>query len=240
MKHIMVIAGSDSSGGAGLTRDIAVATELGCAVRPVITNVTAQTDLAVHNIHSVPPSVVEAQIETALDHHLPDAIKIGMLGTPDIAASTAAALRGIDIPIVLDPVLKSSSGSALAETSQVNSMLSQATLVTPNLAEAAALTNSALATAEDEITLQASVLLQMGVRSVLIKGGHGVGSESVDHLVYEFGHRRFSSKRLSKGRRGTGCALSTAIACNLAMGFGLATACENAKAFVHMWIAAPQ
>lgn len=236
MTRILIIAGTDSSGGAGLTRDVAVATVLGCAVTPVVTAVTAQTDAAIHDIHPIPSDVVRSQIETAFEQGPPDAIKIGMLGASDIAATLASALRDIDVPVVLDPVLKATSGGVLARKTQIEPLLARSTLVTPNLPEAAALTHSPCATGDRDIVAQAENLRAWGATAVLVKGGHGEGVECVDHLFEPSGHFKLTSQRLPVTRRGTGCSLSTAIACHLALGQDLPEACRRAKAYVHRWI----
>ncbi len=236
MKRLLVIAGTDSSGGAGLTRDVAVATALGCAVTPVVTAVTAQTDDAIHDIHPIPSDVVRSQIEAAFEQGPPDAIKIGMLGMSDIAATLASALRDIDVPVVLDPVLKSTSGGVLTRKTRIEPLLARSTLVTPNIPEAAALTNSSCAVEGDDIAAQAAKLRAMGAGAVLVKGGHGEGAECIDHLFDPSGHFQLAARRLPVNRRGTGCALSTAIACHLALGQDLPEACRRAKAYVHRWI----
>ena len=239
MKRLLVIAGTDSSGGAGLARDIATATGHGCAVTPVVTAVTAQSDAAIRAIHPIPATTVRLQIETALEQAPPDAIKIGMLGTPDIAATVALALRNSDIPVVLDPVLKSSSGGTLSRTTGIAPLLALARLVTPNLPEAAALTHTSPAVEAAGIARQAKILRDMGATAVLVKGGHGDGPECTDHLFGPSGHFPFTSRRLARGRRGTGCTLSTAIACNLAWGHDMPAACQRAKTHVHRWLAEP-
>lgn len=236
MKRILVIAGTDSSGGAGLTRDTAVATELGCCVKPVVTCVTAQTNAAVHVIHHVPPWVVAAQIETAFAEAPPDAVKIGMIATAECGAAIAKALADHAVPIVIDPVLKSSSGGRLFLGDHLQSIFALATLLTPNLGEAAALTHRPPAVCDQEIEIQAKLLQQQGAQAVLIKGGHGSGAQCTDHLFDAMGHWRCSLPRLMKNRRGTGCSLATAIACNLASGHSLQAATRRAKQHIHRWI----
>ena len=237
MKRILVIAGTDSSGGAGLTRDTAVAGELGCAIKPVVTCVTAQTNSALLHIHQVPPQVVAAQIEAACADSPPDAIKIGMLGSADSADTVAVALADKDIPIVVDPVLKSSSGGALFLGESLQHIFSMATLLTPNLDEAAVLARSSVAVSEHDIAMQAEGLRHQGAQAVLIKGGHGEGDDCVDLLFQASQRHHFSAARLSKGRRGTGCSLATAIACHLAQGQDVQHAVARSKAYIHNWIA---
>lgn len=237
MSRVLVIAGTDSSGGAGLARDMMVATQLGCEVKPVVTAVTVQTDQEMRHITPVSPEVVAGQIIAGFEGEAPRAVKIGMLATPEIAAAVAATLRSYDAPIVIDTVLRSSSGGQLFDGDGFGPLFRLAALITPNLDEAAALTHRPLAGDDGELTTQAQMLQGMGSRAVLLKGGHGTGAESVDHLFQGADHRRFAAPRLVVGKRGTGCALSSAIACGLALGHDLPTACEYAKRFVHGWMA---
>ncbi len=237
MTTILVIAGSDSSGGAGITRDTSVAAQLGVTVKPVVTAVTVQTDHAVRHIHPVPPSIVAAQIGAAFAENPPEAVKIGMLATSDTARAVATALRARDCQVVLDPVLTSSSGSALSDKADMGKLIALATIITPNLEEAAALTESSPATSDVDIAAQASALHQEGAGAVLIKGGHGTGEVCVDHLFDATGHHRFSANRQPKSRRGTGCFLAAAIACHLAKGRSLQDACAQAHLLTQKWIA---
>lgn len=237
MRHILLIGGTDSSGGAGLTRDTGVAQALGCLGKPVVTCVTVQTQTAVKQIHQIPAPLIAAQIDAAFADTLPSAVKIGMVGTPLAADAIARALATRDIPIVLDPVLQASSGGRLGDTTALNRLIAMATLVTPNLDEAAALTRQPLAASEAAIAAQAARLHHHGARAVLIKGGHGQGAQSCDHLFEGQTHHRFCLPRLARNTRGTGCALATAIACELAAGRDLAGACRRAKSDLHRWIA---
>ena len=236
MKHILVIAGTDSSGGAGLSRDIATASGFGIGVRPVVTAVTAQTDGALVMAQPMPTDLVQRQIDTALSAGPPAAIKIGMLAAAEIAVTVARALTGCPAPVVLDPVLASSSGGALFTGGNLAPIFPLVTLLTPNLNEAARLTGTDVAQDDGAIAAQAMRLRSQGVGAVLIKGGHGTGAGSTDHLFDAAGHAQFSAPRLQQGRRGTGCALATAIACRLALGDDLRLACGRAKDHIHGWI----
>lgn len=236
MNRIIVIAGTDSSGGAGLTRDAVVAAEMGCQLLPVVTAVTAQTDRAVTGLQLVTPDMVAAQIAAALSQSKVKAVKIGMLGTPEIALAAAMALETSTLPVVLDPVLVSSSGKALMSGMLPSPLIRRADLLTPNLPEAAAMTRRNQAANFAEIAAQADLLRRGGARAVLIKGGHGAGDLATDHLFDPSGHQCFSAPRLNIGRRGTGCSLATAIACELSRGHELAHACAAAKAYVHAWL----
>ena len=238
MSAVLVIAGSDSSGGAGLARDLhtlaAFRTQALCAV----TAVTVQSDSRVIAVHPLPPDTVRAQIEAALATGRVGAIKIGMLGTRAIALTVAACLPPREqVPLVLDPVLASSSGAALLDPlgREVlrESLVPRATLVTPNIPEAAALLGAEPATTEEEVLRQAHAWLALGPAAVLIKGGHGSASEAVDLLLSAGGSpRRLVASRSARTQRGTGCALASGIAAGLAAGLELGEACARAKRHV--------
>lgn len=238
MSRVLLVGGTDSSGGAGLTRDAAVAHEYGCLAKPVVTCVTAQTNASVRMIHPVPVPVILAEIDAAFVETPPDAIKIGMIGGRATAEALARALTGVTVPIVLDPVLKSSSGSLLTEDGSLDDLIKRATLLTPNLEEAARLCGREPADCDAEISLQANMLREQGAHAVLMKGGHGTGALCCDHLFDDAGDQRFCLPRLPSGRRGTGCTLATALACELALGRTLRDACDRAKTYVQAWIAA--
>jgi hydroxymethylpyrimidine/phosphomethylpyrimidine kinase len=235
---VLVIAASDSSGGAGLTRDAQVLAHFGCEVLCAVTAVTAQTDAQVAAIHMVPAHVVGAQIATAFEGRRVAAIKIGMLGTTATVQAVIASLppRTL-VPLVLDPVLASSSGAALLDAPGLEALRTQllprATLLTPNIAEAALLLGEASATTLDEMQRQARALLDLGPAAVLLKGGHADGDSAVDVLLAAGASvRLLSAPRLPGTRRGTGCALSSAIAAGLAQGLLLRDACEQGKRYV--------
>ncbi|MDC0657359.1 hydroxymethylpyrimidine/phosphomethylpyrimidine kinase [Leisingera sp. SS27] len=232
MTIILAIGGTDSSGGAGLTRDTAMAAELGVTVRPVVTAVTVQTDEAVLGIHPCPPEGVADQLSAALaTAPAPGAVKIGMLGSAAAAEAVEAALPA-GLPIVLDPVLKASSGGSLMDAGGFGALLHRAALITPNLAEL-----EVLAGFDGPLETQATALLGQGVQAVLVKGGHGTGTESTDVLFTPQGAvRGYSAQRLPASKRGTGCSLATAIACLLAQGADLDGACGQAKRAVHRWL----
>lgn len=238
MRPLLIIGGTDSSGGAGLTRDAAMARPFDTDVKPVVTAVTVQTGAEVRQIAAQPAALVAAQIAAAFDRDPPAAVKIGMLARSDIVTAVAAALRSRRMPIVLDPVLRASSGGALFTGGDLDELLPLARLITPNLEEAAFLTGRPQARSLDEICGQARLLLDRGARAVLIKGGHGAGPECTDHLFDDDAHLVFAAPRLRRKRRGTGCALATAIACELAAGERLSAACERAKTRIWHWIAA--
>lgn len=239
---MLVIAATDSSGGAGLTRDVRTLTDFSVDALCVVSAVTAQSDTRVAAVHHVPPDVIRAQISAALETRRVDAIKIGMLGTRatvEIVAECLAAAKGraVEVPVVLDPVLVSSSGGVLLDAAGraalLDKLLPLTTLVTPNVPEVAALLGEPVATDEAELIQQGRRLLEFGSRAVLLKGGHATGNEAVD-LLLTSGHdiEKINSKRVTGSSRGTGCALASAIAAALAAGESLTAACTLAKRYV--------
>jgi hydroxymethylpyrimidine/phosphomethylpyrimidine kinase len=237
MMSVLVIAGTDSSGGAGLARDLRTLSELNARALCAVTAVTAQSDQGVFALHLVPAAVVRAQIEAAFATCRIDAVKIGMLATADTVLVVATALRmHRAVPVVLDPVLASTSSTALLDQAGREALrdllLPRVTLVTPNLPEAALLLGMQAASTEAQMLAQAQALRALGAPAVLIKGGHGEGPEAADLLVSAEGTERLSVARLKVTCRGTGCALASAAAAALAAGATLSTACHQAKAYV--------
>ncbi len=243
---VLVIAGSDSSGGAGLARDVRTLADFGADALCVVTAVTSQSNRRVASIHHVPPAAVRAQIEAAFETREPGAVKLGMLGSRATVDAVAEGLRGHEaLPWVLDPVLAASSGGALLDAEGIAAMkerlLPHATLVTPNIPEAAVLLDERPVVLLDErpaddeaaLTAQARRILALGPRAVLLKGGHGRGDEAVDWLIsQDRAPERIASPRIRAEQRGTGCALASAIAAQLALGESLGEACRRAKAYV--------
>lgn len=235
---VLVIAGSDSSGGAGIVRDLQVLADLHVEALCAITAVTAQTHSHVVSVHHVPPEIIRTQIRAALESSVVGAIKIGMLGTGATARAVADSLpRGTAIPIVLDPVLLSSSGGVLLDEGGRAEMCTRlfplATVLTPNIPEAASLCGTAPAASREGLLEQARALLSMGARAVLLKGGHADGPEAVDlFLTAEGAPQWLASPRLEARCRGTGCALASAIAAALAGGQSVADACRDGKQYV--------
>ncbi|WP_129774752.1 hydroxymethylpyrimidine/phosphomethylpyrimidine kinase [Peristeroidobacter soli] len=236
---VLVIAGTDSSGGAGLVRDVQVITELGARASCVVTAVTAQTNSEVVTSYALAPGLVRQQLRAALRANDVRAIKIGMLGTgANVRAVLDELLDSSDIPIILDPVLCSSSGATLldpeGERLLRDQLLRRSTLVTPNLIEAGVLLDEPIAKDEGEQATQAEKLLRFGSVGVLLKGGHGTDGDSVDVLATRTGPPLlFRAKRLDVTMRGTGCALSSAIAALMASGMPMELACQRAKTYVH-------
>jgi hydroxymethylpyrimidine/phosphomethylpyrimidine kinase len=243
---VLVIAGTDSSGGAGLTRDLATLTQLGVRATCAVTAVTAQSDRQFVARQLLPPELLRAQIIAALATRTPGAIKVGMLGDAALIAAVVAALpaRG-RIPLVLDPVLHSSSGGALLDEAArgelIGQLLPRVTLLTPNIPEAAALLGQPQATDEAGLLRQAQALLALGPQAILLKGGHGGGATVRDLLLIGGAAVRWlEGPRRPGARRGTGCALASAIAAQLAQGATLEAACAQGRAYVDtLWQSDP-
>jgi hydroxymethylpyrimidine/phosphomethylpyrimidine kinase len=240
----LTIAGSDSSGGAGIQADLKSFAALGVYGASVITALTAQNTRGVTGIHQVPPDFVTAQIDAVFSDLAVDAVKIGMvaqLATIEAIAEGLAHWRPKHI--VLDPVMVATSGDRLLAADAVEALrtklVPRASLITPNLPEAAALLNEPVAASGAEIEDQGRRLLAMGCPAVLIKGGHGQGAESTDYLVTANGIVALPALRIATNNtHGTGCSLSSAIAAGLARGEDMETAVRNAKAWVSAAIAA--
>ncbi len=232
-KRLLVIAGSDSGGGAGLQADIKTASAFGVYAMTAITAVTAQNTKTVSKIHLLPAEIVAAQISACLSDIGADAIKIGMLGSANIVKAVAAALEkhARKIPIVLDPVMVSTSGKSLLAENAIGVLtkylLPLAALVTPNLPETKALTGM------KDAEKAGRKLIEMGARAALIKGGHSTKDTIDDVLVWAHGVDVYAFPRIkTRHTHGTGCTLSTAIACGLAKGQPLPLAVGRAREFL--------
>jgi hydroxymethylpyrimidine/phosphomethylpyrimidine kinase len=240
----LTIAGSDSSGGAGVQADLKTFSALGVYAATVVTALTAQSTKAIRAVHAVPAEFVEAQIDAVLSDLTVGAVKIGMVWQRDVIEIIAAALmRWQQTKVVLDPVMVATSGDDLlapqAREALRHVLCPRALIITPNLAEAAALLEAPVARTEEEMQEQGRRLLALGPRAVLVKGGHGGGAQSVDLLVEPKACTRLVADRVAaRNSHGTGCALSSAIAAGLAKGDDLAGAVRNAKAFVTAALAA--
>jgi hydroxymethylpyrimidine/phosphomethylpyrimidine kinase len=234
----LTIAGSDSGAGAGIQADLKTFAALGVYGASALTAVTAQNTLGVRAVFNLPETIVVAQIEAIFDDFNVAAVKIGMLATREIVEAVAQAMRRFSPRfVVLDPVMIASSGDPLIAPAAVSAMKSQLfpalDCLTPNLAEAAALLDEALAGDEVAMARQGLALLKLGPRAVLMKGGHLQSSEAVDILVTPTGTRRLAGTRVaSRNLHGTGCTLSAAIAAEIALGRGLQEAVAAAKTFV--------
>jgi hydroxymethylpyrimidine/phosphomethylpyrimidine kinase len=236
--RVLSIAGSDSSGGAGIQADLKTFSALGCYGMTAITAITAQNTVGVSAIHGVPVEVLQAQIRAVLDDIGADAIKIGMLHSPEVVRVVAWAIDTYRIEhVVLDPVMVATSGDRLMaqETVQVlvGELFPRASVVTPNLDEATLLLDREIAGIAD-LDAAATDLLALGARAVLLKGGHLPGHEVVDVLALQDGtRRRLQSPRIaSRNVHGTGCTLSSAIAAQLALGLALPEAVAEARRFI--------
>ncbi len=239
--RILVIAGSDSSGGAGIQADIKAITCLGGYAMTAVTAVTVQNTLGVSAIHPIPAELVAAQIRACIDDIGVDAVKIGMLGSAETVSAVAEALAGVSVPIVLDPVMIAKGGASLIDDDAVLALIERllplASVITPNTPELAALVATDIEDAADAL-LAAQELLSQGPRAVLAKGGHLPGDVLTDWLVTRSGHTAFTGPRLdSRHTHGTGCTLASALACGLGQGLALAAAVERARAFVRQAIA---
>ena len=240
----LTIAGSDSSGGAGIQADLKTFAALGVYGASVITALTAQNTQGVSAIHEVPAQVVTAQIDAVFSDLAVNAVKIGMLARADIIEAVAAGLdRWRAANVVLDPVMIATSGDRLLAPDAIDvlkrELIPRARVVTPNLPEAAALLGTGVAADDEEMQAQAEGILGLGAPAVLIKGGHGAGADSVDFLRDGPSVTRFAVKRIAtRNTHGTGCTLSSAIAAGLAKGLDLAAAARAAKAYVTDAIAA--
>lgn len=240
----VTIAGSDSSGGAGIQADLKTFSALGVYGASVITALTAQNTRGVSGIHDVPPEFITAQIDAVFFDLTVAAVKIGMLSQPAAIKAVAAGLKRHEAKnIVLDPVMIAASGDRLLAPEAVEVLrrvlIPRAALITPNLPEAAALLDGPEARTEPEMREQAEKLLALGAKAVLIKGGHGKGAESVDFLVQPTTVARLAADRIAtENTHGTGCTLSSAVAAGLAKGLSLPDAVREAKAYVTAAIAA--
>jgi hydroxymethylpyrimidine/phosphomethylpyrimidine kinase len=237
IKNILTIAGSDSSGGAGIQADIKTISALGGYAMSVITAVTAQNTSGVKAVKLIEASLIKAQLDAIFDDIRVDAIKIGMLGSAEIITTVAECLKTKNIPIVLDPVMVAKSGDPLLDSSAVNSLkntlLPLATLITPNLPEAAVLLGQKEANSRAEMEDQAKDLLNQGVESILLKGGHLKGKDSPDLLASDGSLRWFEEKRFeTKNTHGTGCTLSSALATFIGKNYSIQEAILESKGYI--------
>lgn len=241
--NVLSIAGSDPSGGAGIQADIKAISANGAFAMTAITALTAQNTQGVSGIHLVPPAFVQAQINAIFEDIRVDAVKIGMIANAEIAAAVADALQGHSgIPIVLDPVMIAKGGAALLQPEAVDTLrtalLPMATVLTPNLPEAAHLLGTDIAKTRDDMALQGAALCALGPKAALIKGGHLDGPDSPDCLVTADTVTWFDAERTAtQNTHGTGCTLSSALAAQLAKGQPPAAATSAAKSYVALAIA---
>ena len=236
--RVLVIAGSDSGGGAGIQADVKTITAMGCFAASALTALTAQNTLGVHGVHPVPAVFVRQQIACVLDDIGADVIKTGMLADTSTieAVSDALAQWASAIPVVVDPVMVAKGGQCLLAPDALDTfkrrLLPRATLLTPNLPEAEVLAGRPI---RDVAAMRqaARALLTLGAPAVLLKGGHLEGDTVVDLLATEHGLEEFSDKRIeTRHTHGTGCTLASAIAAGLAQGLRLSEAVVRARRYV--------
>ena len=232
---MLVIAGSDSGGGAGIQADIKAIMAMGGFAATAVTSVTAQNTLGVHAVHPLPPALVQAQIEAVLDDIGADAFKTGMLGEAETVLRVAACIEysARQLPLVVDPVMVAKGGQSLLQDDALDALrhrlLPLATLITPNLPEAAALLGHPIHDPADA----AIELLNTGAKAVLLKGGHGDGPVLIDILADADGIRAFTMPRIeSRHTHGTGCTLASAIAAGLAQGMSIDEAIFRARRYI--------
>jgi len=233
--RVLTIAGSDSGGGAGIEADIKTISALGGYACTAITAVTAQNTLGVFGVQVLPPDFVALSIRTVLEDIGVDAVKLGMLANAAIIEAVAAALPD-GKPIVLDPVMVATSGAVLlpddAITALRTHLIARATIVTPNLPEAAKLTGLVL-NGPDDCVAAGHALLAMGAKAALIKGGHGTSGQLTDFLVAETGVEVITLPRIeTRNTHGTGCTLAAAIATGLAQQMTLSGAVNRARKYL--------
>lgn len=235
--RVLVIAGSDSGGGAGIQADIKTITALGGYAATAITAVTVQNTLGVTGVHPIPLDVVAAQARAVLGDIGADAIKTGMLGDAATVELVAGLIAEAGVPAVVDPVMVAKGGASLLADAAVSAVASQlvplAALLTPNAPEAEALTGLPVRTQDDQ-RRAGEALLKAGAKAVLMKGGHVDGERVVDLLITPQGETGFEGPRIeTRHTHGTGCTLASACAAGLAQGLSLTDAVARAWDYVH-------
>ena len=239
--RVLIIAGSDSGGGAGVQADIKTVTALGGYAASAITAITVQNTLGVSGVHPIPAAVVTAQARAVLDDIGADAIKTGMLGDVPMVEAVGELVAGAGVAAVVDPVMIAKGGAALLTADAMDALrrllVPHAALLTPNAPEAGALTGVAVTSLDDQ-RRAAEILLRAGARAVLMKGGHLAGARVVDLLITPSGETAFEAERsASRNTHGTGCTLASACAVGLAQGLPLTEAVARAWAYVQEAIA---
>jgi hydroxymethylpyrimidine/phosphomethylpyrimidine kinase len=244
LSRVLVVAGSDSGGGAGIQADIKTITALGAYAATAVTALTAQNTTGVHDVLPVPADFVRRQMVVVLDDIGADAVKTGMLADAAIVEAVGAELasRTQRLPLVVDPVLFAKSGDRLLTDDAIavlkRRLLPMATVITPNLPEAEALAGVGIPDL-DAMRRAAAALLTLGVPAILLKGGHLPGDTVVDLLATESGIEEFAAPRIvSRHTHGTGCTLASAVAAGLAQGMGLSASVQRARTYVRLAIAA--
>lgn len=242
MKTALTIAGSDSSGGAGIQADLKTMTLNGVFAMSAITALTAQNTLGVTGVMNVSPEFLKEQIKDVFEDIRPDAVKIGMVSSPDLVKAIAESLNGFKAEnVVVDPVMVATSGASLSDNAAVEEMTKSlfplATLITPNIPEAEILSEIKIESAED-MQKAAEIILKRYGAPVLLKGGHRV-NDANDLLLDKDGARWIKGERVaSSNTHGTGCTLSSAIAANLAKEYSLEESVRRAKNYISKALAA--
>lgn len=236
--RVLIVAGSDSGGGAGIQADIKTVTALGGYAATAITALTAQNTRGVFGIVGVEPAFIARQMELVLEDIGADCIKTGMLHNAAVIETVVEVLdrAGAGIPVVADPVMFAKGGDCLldpaARDTLIQRLLPRAAVITPNVREAQALSGLPIRSADD-LAAAARQLLELGPAAILVKGGHLAGETVTDWLVWRDGSRAFTAPRAdSRNTHGTGCTLASAIATGLAQGLALSVAVERALAYV--------
>lgn len=234
--RVLIIAGSDSGGGAGIQADIKTVTVLGGYAATAITAVTVQNTLGVTGVHPIPLEVIEAQARAVLDDIGADVVKTGMLGDAPTVELVARLIAEAGVPAVVDPVMIAKGGAPLLAQAAVAAvrerLVPQAALLTPNAPEAAALTGQPVETTDD-LRRAGEALLAAGAKAVLMKGGHVPGDRVVDVLMTPAGETVFETERIeTRHTHGTGCTLASACASGMAQGLPLTEAVARAWAYV--------
>lgn len=239
----LTIAGSDSGGGAGIQADLKTFSALGVYGASVLTAITAQNTKGVTGVEDISSAMIAAQMKAVFSDLNVGAVKIGMVSRIETIDTIASHLAGLNMPLILDPVMVATSGDRLLQEDAIETLrtrlLPLATLATPNLPEAALLSNQPVAGCREDMIHQAETILKTGVRAVLIKGGHGGGEDSTDILLDGETQHVFSMPRIeTHNDHGTGCTLASAITANLALGYGLVDAVGLAKDYLQGALAA--
>ncbi len=237
--RVLIIAGSDSGGGAGIQADIKTVTVLGGYAMTAITAVTVQNTLGVTDVYAIPPNIVRAQIEAVMGDIGADVWKLGMLGSAEHVRAVLESWQeiGKTTPVVLDPVMIAKGGAALLSEDAIavirDELMPIAAIVTPNAPEAEALTGVEVRGLDGQIEAAEILVEQLGAWSALVKGGHIEGEIVRDVLLTREGYRVFESPRIdTRATHGTGCTLASAIAAHMALGVGLTDAVEKARAYL--------
>lgn len=236
--RVLIVAGSDSGGGAGIQADIKTVTALGGYAATAITALTAQDTRGVHEVMAVPPAFIARQMELVLADIGADCIKTGMLHSAEVIDTVVRVLRAsaTGIPLLVDPVMVAKGGARLLSEDAVHTLRTRlvplATMLTPNIPEAEALLGHAIG-GEADLPAAATALLALGPRAVLLKGGHLDGDTLTDFLATARGVRAFSGPRIhTRNTHGTGCTMASAIAAGLARGLDVVDAVERARDYV--------